>query len=474
MNNEEREREFRLRPPNPRRNQNDEARIWSIALKRVMHIGRLSGSRIGAQPKRAVAQSASFKQRCAVRVTYAKNKMPGQWEAHGRYIARESATQEECRGHEGFGPSADRVPIDATLHQWQTAGDRRLFKLIISPEFGDRLNLKKLVRGLMKEMECDLGTQLEWVAAEHHNTEYPHVHVALRGIDQKGRSLQLPREYVQHGIRKNAENLATAQIGYRTSRDAEEARRREVHQKRYTSLDRLLNSDRSGESGQIQTFAVDLRNRRSQTERCLLHARLLFLQKMGLSEPRTSSRWLIRSDFETILRAMQLTDDRQRSLAANGIAASDPRLPSRLTDINNVRELEGRVLGHGEEDSTGRTYMMLEGTDHQIHFIHRSPDLEVARRQGRLATNSFVRLTTQLLNQRFRTKVQNFGNADELLSNDDYLKNAVRKLLRKGRMPTETGIAGWLGRYERSLLRTHETEQLRENKSKSNTRRDRS
>src|SRR5436853_230200 len=166
MNNEEREREFRLRPPKPRRNPNDEARIWSIALKRVMHIGRLSGSRNGAQHTRAVAQSASFKQRCAVRVTYSKNKMPGQWKAHGRYIARESATHEECRGQEGFGPSADRVPIDETLHEWQTAGDRRLFKLIVSPEFGDRLNLKKLVRGLMREMECDLGTRLEWVAAE--------------------------------------------------------------------------------------------------------------------------------------------------------------------------------------------------------------------------------------------------------------------------------------------------------------------
>ena len=29
-------------------------------------------------------------------------------------------------------------------------------------------------------MERDLGTRLEWVAFDHHNTAYPHVHVAIR------------------------------------------------------------------------------------------------------------------------------------------------------------------------------------------------------------------------------------------------------------------------------------------------------
>jgi hypothetical protein len=57
---------------------------------------------------------------------------------------------------------------------------------------------------------------------------------------------------------------------------------------------------------------------------------------------------------------MQRTDDRQRSLAAHAVPASDPRLPSRVTDLGNVQQLEGRVLGHGEEESTGRTYMILE------------------------------------------------------------------------------------------------------------------
>lgn len=39
-----------------------------------------------------------------------------------------------------------------------------LWKFIISPEFGDRLNLEKLTREMMDRVEHDLGTSLEWVA----------------------------------------------------------------------------------------------------------------------------------------------------------------------------------------------------------------------------------------------------------------------------------------------------------------------
>ena len=40
-----------------------------------------------------------YHQRCAIRVTYLKNKTRGQWKAHGRYLARESATlKSDARG----------------------------------------------------------------------------------------------------------------------------------------------------------------------------------------------------------------------------------------------------------------------------------------------------------------------------------------------------------------------------------------
>src|SRR5229473_264806 len=150
-----------------------------------------------------------------------------------------------------LGGRAARKP--PTLHNWQGAGDARLFKIIVSPEFADRLNLQQHTRELMKRMERDLGTQLEWVAAVHHNTEHPHVHIAVRGMDDKGGPLSIPREYIRSGLRGRAEELATDALGYRSPADAQEAHRRETLQNRYTSLDRILQRSNGGDSSH---FAV--------------------------------------------------------------------------------------------------------------------------------------------------------------------------------------------------------------------------
>jgi type IV secretory pathway VirD2 relaxase len=108
----------------------------------------------------------------------------------------------------------EAIDIAHRLDSWQLAGDPRLWKIIISPEFGDRLDLTRLTRDLMARMNGELATDLDWVAVAHFNTEHPHVHVALRGVDQSGRSVSLSREYVKQGIRAIAEDLCTRQLGH--------------------------------------------------------------------------------------------------------------------------------------------------------------------------------------------------------------------------------------------------------------------
>ena len=130
----------------------------------------------------------------------------------------------------------------ARLQQWQAAGDERLWKVILSPEFGDRVDLERLTRDVLNRMEQDTGTQLEWVAVVHRNTEHSHVHVALRGRTSDGAPLQFRRDYIKEGLRAIAEDYCTRQLGYRTELDAAEAERREVSEKRFTSLDRSISS----------------------------------------------------------------------------------------------------------------------------------------------------------------------------------------------------------------------------------------
>ena len=139
------EREIRLRPPKPRLRRNEGA-AWSSGFRLLMHYARTSrnaGNRTAAGGKRGGA--SSYHQRCAVRVTYLNNKTRGQWKAHGRYLARESATFENDAKAVGFSRESNAIDIAAQLESWQAAGDERFWKLIVSPEFGwDRVDLVPL------------------------------------------------------------------------------------------------------------------------------------------------------------------------------------------------------------------------------------------------------------------------------------------------------------------------------------------
>jgi type IV secretory pathway VirD2 relaxase len=451
------ERDFRLRPRKPPVPKSQkEPRVWALAFKRIMHYARMNRS--GKQPKwkantaPKVGVRAHF-QRCAVRVTYTRNATRGQWGAHGRYLARESATVDADAKECGFNPAEKGIDVAARLNEWQSSHDQLLWKLILSPEFGDRLDLERLTRDTMARMEQDLGTPLQWVAVVHYNTEHPHVHVALRGVRAGGQQLQMGREYIQAGIRGVVEDFCTRQLGHRTELDAVEAERREIQQHRRTSLDRVIarHAREAGEAGWLQvdwpptgTANRDIQNRH-------VSARLAVLSRMGFAAPDQPGSWRVRRDFEGVLRAMQKTADRQKMLAAHGVLMSDERLPIEPVQWRQTPVIQGRVIVHGEDDATGRNYLMLEGTDGKIHFVNYTPEIERARSEGQLRTNSFVRLRRLFVDGTPTLKTEDLGRADDLLNNRQYFNEAARKLIKRGIIPIEDGWGGWLGKYQAAL-----------------------
>jgi hypothetical protein len=387
-------------------------------------------------------------------VLYSKDSSKGQWRAHGRYIARESASEAGF----GFSGGEESIDIPARLEGWQKTSDERLWKLIVSPEFGDRVDLKRLTRDLMAEVETDLGMPLEWVAVVHFNTEHPHVHVALRGIGATGRPVLLSRDFVREGIRHIAEDYCTRQLGFRTDFDAADAQRREVHQPRYTFLDRIIQRDAEA-SGPAESpfFTVSKDTSRaglgptiSLTERRTAE-RLMFLASMGLAESAGPKTWRVRRDFASVLRATQRTSDWQKTLAAHGALISDERLPLNVLDLRDLTTLEGRILVHGEEERSGRGYLLLEGTDARVHFIYYTPDLEAARNAGGLRTNAFTRLRKFLKEGELVLDIDEIGDADSILRNKPYLRETARQLARRGIVPRDDGWNGWLGNYQRAL-----------------------
>jgi hypothetical protein len=308
-------------------------------------------------------------------------------------------------------------------------------------------------------MEKDVGTKLEWVAVTHFNTEHPHVHIALRGIREDRSALDLPRDYVRHGVRAIAEDLCTRQLGHRNQLDAIESERREIEERRFTSLDRAINgantvelmeSESNAESFVILRSGENTRRARDQH----IDARLLVLRQMGLAEPAGDRAWRVRRDFETVLKAMQRSADRQKMLAAHGALLSDERLPFVVLDMRKLKTLEGRVLAHGEEElgkGAGRHYLLLEGTDAKVHLVYYTPEMEEARSRGKLRANSFIRLQKQFENGRPALEIEDSGNAERVLRNKRHLGEKAKTFAVNGIVPPEDGWGGWLGRYQAAV-----------------------
>lgn len=437
------EPQIRLRPRRPKPSPRDESKAWSKAFQGLMHVVRMTskatrGSKHRSHQSARPVPRPTRQQRCAIRVTYSGNRIRGQWGAHGRYVMREGAVSPDQHLATAFTATADRVDLPAKLGEWQKAGDPRLFKMIVSPEFGERIDLEEHTRKLLARMESDLGAKLEWAAAAHFNTGHPHVHVAIRGV-VGGQALRFDREFIQHGIRRHAEELCTAQLGYRTSADAQEAQRREVNQPRLTSLDRIIRRAGASHADDPNSFTVDVSHnglvRPASTQ--LLIARLRVLTTMGVAAPQDSGSWSVRSDFEATLRAMQKLSDRQKMIAAHAALISDPRLPVQLTPANTISRLDGRVIGHSMDDSSGRTYLILEGTDARVHLIPHTPEIEAARFAGQLSPNHFIEIKAR--HGARRLAIRDRGDADQVLTQ--------QRLPSSRPEGNVNGWAGWLGRY---------------------------
>jgi len=158
---------------------------------------------------------------------------------------------------------------------------------------------------------------------------------------------------------------------------------------------------------------------------------------------------------------MQRTADRQKTLAAHGALLSDDRLPMTTLDVRDLTSIDGRILVHGEEEASGRSYLMLEGTDGQVYHIYRTPEMEELRSQRGLQTNSFVRL------RKFGAvvEIQDMGDAEAVLRNKSHFREATSEMIRGGVMPKDDGWSGWLGRYQKAVVDAafaHEERQAKE------------
>jgi len=371
----EREPSAQVRPARIRR---DESRLRSPrALRRVR-----SGARSRAASPSPLA--SPFLQRSLVKVSFLRGQRAGGFRAYGHYLTRKGGQREHEKGA-GFDASGD-IALPSRLDAWQREGDRRLWKIVVSPEAGARVDLRAHASELVRAIERDLGVDLDWAAIDHHDTSHPHVHIVVRGVDRNGRELRMPRSYIREGIRARSQEQLTRTLGWRNEQDRFVAREQAVDAPRVTEIDREL-LRRAGTDGRVapRTSANgELAAARAKQDR----ARLEYLRSLGLAT-QSLNGWQLDASLETNLRSLQIAGDIQKSLWRGGVGTTDASARSVVTEIAPNQQLRGRVAGAGRGDA-GSAFLVLEGTDGQRHVIRRDGALSAARVRGLLAPGTIV------------------------------------------------------------------------------------
>jgi type IV secretory pathway VirD2 relaxase len=258
---------------------------------------RRTRARSSARARLAMLRPASNARRVVIKAHVQRMNASGAKAAalHLRYIVRDGVERDGAKGVL-YGEDG---PARAVVFEQPRPGEAHQFRLIVSPEDGTDLDLTDYVRRLMGTVERDLGRKIEWAAVNHYNTEHPHAHVVVRGVDRDGQELRLDRAYISKGLRWRAQELATEELGPRPELDVRRARAKEITQERFTSLD--LEIERRAQENRVEVRARNAPARPAESEVAL---RLEHLEGLRLAERVSPASWKLREGWQQRLHEL--------------------------------------------------------------------------------------------------------------------------------------------------------------------------
>lgn len=293
---------------------------------------------------------------------------------HLRYIQRDGVTRD---GEAGKLYGRDTDCADGKEFLERGLEDRHQFRFIVSAEDASEYpDLKPFVRKLMARMEDDLGTRLDWVAVDHHNTGHPHTHIVLRGRDDLGQDLVIARDYVAHGMRERAAEIVTLDLGPRTDREIEDRLAKQVTQERLTDIDRAMRRMAS-DAGDLS-----LTQSRAGAGHHQWAGRLQNLARMGLAEEVAPARWRLSPEMEPSLKAMGERDDIIKLMNRELAVRSMDRGYGELV-VHDGEPVTGRVVSRGLCDARDDTHFLLvDGADGRVHYAEVLAEVPAQSRQA--------------------------------------------------------------------------------------------
>ncbi len=324
----------------------------------------------GGNYGRSKVREQFFSRRVIIKVNLVKMSGGGTHaqKRHLDYIMRESATREN---EHGLVFDKEHNKADSTAFKERGQDDRHQFRIVVSAEDGKELtDLRAFMRDLMLRMEADLGTKLDWVAANHYDTATPHTHIILGGKKDNGQNLVIPRAYISYGMRNAAEELATIELGPINQMQAGIKLAEQIKHQRFTQLDRGLLKVANNNIVDISQPSPH----GSEWTRRFDVARLKELSRMGLAYKTKSGHWHLDQKLEPILRRMGESDDilkkYHRTLRMAGLQR--PTENDVIYDPYDEREVQltGRIIGLGViDDVNDKSFIVLDATNGRAFYI---------------------------------------------------------------------------------------------------------
>ena len=328
-----------------------------------------------------------YSRRVIVKARYVKNNGTGFKEkirAHLEYISRSNS------GMDGEKPelfSKDDIPIVTKDIVKKLEESPYNFRFIISPEDGAMIDMKLFTKDLVRTIEKDLQTKLEWVASCHYDTNEPHVHIVINGMDGSGKKLLLSRDYISRGIRNRASEIINKKIGLRNLEEIAHSLKLDAYKNKKCELDTIIKNNTI--DGVIDLSKIN-NNDYSEDLKDVIYERLAHLQRSSLAVYVSENKWRIKDDYIHDLHQINRTRSIIEKLSSySGIEKAHCEVISakKLSEESIV----GHVVSRGVIDEIDDAeYIVIKTSQQKQIYV----ELERYSEKSRVNIGDFVRVDT--------------------------------------------------------------------------------
>ena len=317
-----------------------------------MHELRIPSSRAGKgasfrpSQKRAAPGPRGAMQRVSVKTYFFKPQNRGGFVSY---------MQQEGKGQDGTAPelfTENGKDINEALSK-EYQEEERFYKIILSPENGDRMDMEQYTKDFMKGFENNEGREFKWAGAIHYDTEHPHAHILIRGIDEDGKDVSFSRDTIKFGMRGQASRLATMELGHRTEMEIAREKEKELQADRFTRLDKELKEKLD------KNNTVKPESREEKT-------RLTHLSSIGLAEKNRNGSYTLDGRFDQKLKYLQRDNDILKT-----IYGRDSKLEDKdFTMYRKGWKVEGEIIKKGiENEMTEKNYALVQDNRGKKYYV---------------------------------------------------------------------------------------------------------